>query len=45
MKSSQDLRTSGLVAIVGAGPGGAMLARLLQMRGFTVRVFEREMPC
>lgn len=42
MKSSEDLRTGGLVAIVGAGPGGATLARLLQMRGFTVKVFERD---
>ena len=42
MKSSEDLRTSGLVAIAGAGPSGATLARLLQMRGFTVRVFERD---
>ena len=40
MKSSEDLRTGGLVAIVGAGPGGATLARLLQMRGFTVKIFE-----
>ena len=42
MKSSEDLRTGGLVSIVGAGPGGAMLARLLQMRGLTVQVFERD---
>ena len=42
MKSSENLRTSGLVAIVGAGPAGATLARLLQMRGFTVQVFERD---
>jgi len=42
MKSCEDLRTGGLVAIVGAGPGGATLARLLQGRGFAVRVFERD---
>ncbi len=42
MKFSEHLRTGGLVAIVGAGPGGAMLARLLQMRGFTVKIFERD---
>ena len=42
MKSSDDVRNGGLVAIVGAGPGGATLARLLQMRGFNVRVFERD---
>lgn len=42
MKSPGDLRANGLVAIVGAGPGGATLARLLQLRGFTVQVFERD---
>ena len=42
MMSSEDLRTGGLVAIVGAGPAGATLARLLRMRGFTVQVFERD---
>ena len=42
MMSSEDLRTGGLVAVVGAGPAGATLARLLQMRGFTVRVIERD---
>ena len=42
MISSEKLRTGGLVAIVGAGPAGATLARLLQMRGFTVQVFERD---
>ena len=42
MTSSEDLRTGGLVAIAGAGPGGATLARLLQMRGFTVKVLERD---
>lgn len=38
----EELRTGGTVAIVGAGPAGAALARLLQMRGFSVRVFERD---
>ncbi len=38
----ETLRTSGTVAVVGAGPAGAALARLLQMRGFSVRVFERD---
>lgn len=42
MKTSADLRDRGLVAIVGAGPGGLTLARLLQTRGFNVRVFERD---
>ena len=42
MKSPEELRSNGLIAIAGAGPGGATLARLLQMRGFTVHVFERD---
>ncbi len=37
-----DLKRSGSVAVVGAGPGGATLARLLQDRGFEVSVFERD---
>ena len=37
-----ELKMSGSVAIVGAGPGGATLARLLQSRGFDVSVFERD---
>ena len=32
----------GTVAIVGAGPAGATMARLLQMQGFSVKVFERD---
>ena len=42
MKSCEELRTGGLVAIVGAGPAGLTLARLLQTRGFSVKVFERD---
>ncbi len=42
MMSSENLRDGGLIAIVGAGPGGAALARLLQMRGFNAKVFERD---
>ena len=42
MTSSGDLRASGLVAIVGAGPAGLTLGRLLRMRGFSVRIFEHD---
>ena len=42
MKSTEELRSDGLIAIAGAGPAGATLARLLQMRGFKVKVFERD---
>ncbi|WP_442948916.1 FAD-dependent oxidoreductase [Nostoc sp.] len=42
MKTCDELQTVGTVAIVGAGPAGLTLARLLQMRGFSVRVFERD---
>lgn len=42
MKNSNELRNDGLIAIVGAGPGGATLARLLQLRGYKVKVFERD---
>jgi 2-polyprenyl-6-methoxyphenol hydroxylase-like FAD-dependent oxidoreductase len=37
-----DLRETGTVAIVGAGPAGLTLARLLQTRGFKVQVIERD---
>jgi 2-polyprenyl-6-methoxyphenol hydroxylase-like FAD-dependent oxidoreductase len=37
-----ELNRSGSIAIVGGGPGGATLARLLQGRGFQVKVFERD---
>ncbi len=42
MKTSAELHDGGLVAIVGAGPAGLTLARLLQMRGFAVKIFERD---
>lgn len=42
MTTTQNLRDGGLVAIVGAGPAGLMLARLLQSEGIAVRVFERD---
>ncbi|MDF5722799.1 MAG: NAD(P)/FAD-dependent oxidoreductase [Rhizonema sp. PD37] len=42
MKSSEELRDGGKVAIVGAGPSGTMLARLLQTQGFSVKIFERD---
>ncbi len=38
----QELQSQGKVAIVGAGPAGATLARLLQIRGMSVQVFERD---
>ena len=42
MNPCDCLCNDGVVAIVGAGPGGAALARLLQVRGCTVKVFERD---
>ena len=42
MMTCQDLQTKGKVAIIGAGPAGATLARLLQLRGMSVNVFERD---
>ncbi len=42
MTTCNELRKNGSVAIVGAGPGGATLARLLHRAGFAVRVLERD---
>ena len=42
MTTFDNLRADSLVAIVGAGPAGLTLARLLQGEGFAVRVFERD---
>ena len=42
MPTCDELRTSGTVAVVGAGPAGLTLTRLLQTRGFSVRIFERD---
>ena len=30
------------IAIIGGGPGGLTLARLLQLKGANVKVYERE---
>ena len=37
-----ELKSTGSVAIVGGGPGGATLARLLQKQGLKAHVFERD---
>ncbi len=42
MKNLGELRTHGTIAVVGAGPAGATLAKLLSTRGFSVKVFERD---
>lgn len=42
MMTCKELQTSGMSAIIGAGPAGATLARLLQTQGFSVKVFERD---
>ena len=38
----QELQNAGTVALIGAGPAGATLARLLQLQNFNVTVFERD---
>ena len=40
--TNHDLLTRGTIAIVGAGPAGLTLARLLQTRGYNVTVVERD---
>ncbi|WP_428390623.1 FAD-dependent oxidoreductase [Lichenicoccus sp.] len=40
--TTSEIRRAGSVAIVGAGPAGLTLARLLQMRGVSVSVYERD---
>lgn len=42
MMTCKELQTGGTVAIIGAGPAGATLARLLQKQGFSAKVFERD---
>ena len=42
MLTCKQFHTNGSVAIVGAGPGGAILARLLNRRGYAVTVYERD---
>ena len=42
MNTCEELRSGGTVSIVGAGPAGSTLARLLQTRGFSVKVYERD---
>lgn len=42
MKTTEQLRENGKVAIVGAGPSGLTLARLLSREGFNVTVYERD---
>lgn len=42
MRTCEELRTNGTVAVVGAGPAGSTLARLLQVRGCAVTVYERD---
>ena len=42
MRTCDELRTTGTIAVVGAGPAGSALARLLHARGFAVKVYERD---
>jgi 2-polyprenyl-6-methoxyphenol hydroxylase-like FAD-dependent oxidoreductase len=41
--TSMNILTNKKVAIVGGGPGGLTLARLLQLKGITVQVYERDL--
>lgn len=40
--TAKDLLQKQQIAIVGGGPGGLTLARLLQLKGATVKVYERD---
>lgn len=42
MKTENNLLQNKKIAIVGAGPGGLTLARLLQLKGANVKVYERD---
>lgn len=42
MKSCAELNENGTIAIVGAGPAGLTLGRLLELKGFNVKIFERD---
>ena len=42
MQTCWELRNDGTIAVVGAGPAGAMVANLLHKRGFDVRVYESD---
>ncbi len=42
MKTTSELKTEGKIAIVGAGPAGLTLARILSRDGFNVTVYERD---
>lgn len=42
MKNPTEVHLDGPVAVVGAGPAGLMLARLLKVRGVPVTIFERD---
>jgi 2-polyprenyl-6-methoxyphenol hydroxylase-like FAD-dependent oxidoreductase len=41
-RENDAMTTSPRIAIIGGGPGGLMLARLLQLRGISAYVFERD---
>jgi 2-polyprenyl-6-methoxyphenol hydroxylase-like FAD-dependent oxidoreductase len=42
MLTAHDLKSTGTIAIVGAGPAGATLARLLLDQGFLVNIYESD---